>query len=139
MKSNSAEGGQNLSPAGSHETADRNQLDFEIEFYSGILAANPSYVEVLRVLSNNLTAKGDHRRCLDYDRRLTQLCPEDRVAHYNLACSYSLLDMIEPALKALKLALELGFEDLDYIREDLDLESVRKDDRFHELLRKFAR
>lgn len=123
---------------GGANTKSAGQLDFEIEFYSGILRRHPNYVEVLRIMSNNLTAKGDYVRCLDYDRRLTLLCPHDRVAHYNLACSYSLLEMLDPALDSLRCALKLGFCDYAYLRKDRDLEALRKDARFEELLKTFG-
>lgn len=112
----------------------QNQLDFEIAFYDGILARNPNYVEVLRVMGNNLTAKGDCERSLELDRRLTRLCPCDRIAQYNLACTYSRLGMIDHSLKTLARAFELGYDELDYVESDPDLDNVRKDPRFRELI-----
>lgn len=116
----------------------QNQLDFEIEFYSGIVDRAPNYIEALRVLGNNLTAKGDYRRGLEIDRRIARLSPCDRVAHYNLACSYSLLGMVEPALAALQKAIEFGYDEFDYMQEDRDLEALRKDPRFRELLETYG-
>ena len=116
-----------------HATS-RSQLDFELGFYADVLGRSPNYIEVLRVMANDLTAKGDHQGSLGIDRRLTRLCPFDRIAHYNLACSYSLVGMIEPALGALAKALEYGYDEFAYLTEDRDLELVRKDPRFRELL-----
>ena len=70
--------------------ADQNQLDFEIDFYGGILERLPDYVDVLRVMGNYLTLKGRYAQGLVIDKRLVQLRPKDPLAHYNLACSYAL-------------------------------------------------
>jgi hypothetical protein len=118
-------------------SAEKSQLDFELEFFEGVLHRNPDFVDALRVHGNNLTLKGRYVEGLKIDRRLVQLRPRDPLAHYNLACSYSLLKRIDPALRALRKAIELGYSDFRYLREDRDLAAVRKDPRFRQLLREF--
>lgn len=127
------------SPAGSAlvKTQDQSQLDFEIEFFGGILERQPSYVDVLRVQGNNLTLKGRFVEGLQIDKKLAMLRPGDPLVHYNLACSLSLLRKKEPALKTLRRAIELGYRDFRYIREDRDLDFIRNDPRFRQLLREF--
>ena len=116
---------------------DQNQLEFELDFFSAILKRYPDYVDVLRVLGNLLTLKGRYAEGLQVDRRLVQLRPSDALAHYNLACSYALLKKPEQALKTLRRAVELGYRDFRYMREDRDLDSIRHDPRFRQLLREF--
>lgn len=118
-------------------TADQGQLDFELDFYSRILERFPDFVDVLRVQGNNLTLKGRYAEGLQIDRRLVQLRPNDALAHYNLACSYALLKKVDLALKMLRKAIELGYRDFRYMREDRDLDTVRHDPRFRQLLREF--
>jgi tetratricopeptide (TPR) repeat protein len=127
----SVKGAASLSPA------DQNQLDFEIEFFAGILERLPDYVDVLRVMGNNLTLKGRYAQGLQIDKRLIQLRPSDPLAHYNLACSFALLKRPDQALKTLRRAVELGYRDFRYMREDRDLDTVRHDPRFRQLLREF--
>jgi tetratricopeptide (TPR) repeat protein len=117
--------------------ADQSQLDFELEFFGRILERHPDYVDVLRVQGNNLTLKGRYPEGLQIDKRLVQLRPEDPLAHYNLACSYALLKRPEHALRTLRRAVELGYRDFRYMREDRDLDSIRHDPRFRQLLREF--
>lgn len=117
------------------KSSDRSQLDFELDFFGQILERNPDYVDVLRVQGNNLTLKGRYAEGLQIDRRLVQLRPADALAHYNLACSLALLKKVDPALKALRRAVELGYCDFRYMREDRDLDAVRHDPRFRQLLR----
>jgi tetratricopeptide (TPR) repeat protein len=117
--------------------AEQSQLDFELDFFGAILARNPDYVDVLRVMGNNLTLKGRYAQGLQIDKRLVQLRPGDSLAHYNLACSYALLKRPDQALKTLRLAVELGYRDFRYMREDRDLDSIRHDPRFRQLLREY--
>jgi tetratricopeptide (TPR) repeat protein len=117
--------------------SEQSQLDFEIEFFGGILERHPDYVDVLRVLGNNLTLKGRYAQGLQIDKRLIQLRPNDPLAHYNLACSYALLKRAELAIKTLRRAVELGYRDFRYMREDHDLDSIRHDPRFRQLLREY--
>ena len=116
---------------------DQNQIDFELDFFTGVLERSPDYVDVLRVMGHLLTLKGRYAEGLQVDKRLVGLRPNDCLAHYNLACSYALLKRNELALKTLRRAVELGYCDFRYMREDRDLESIRHDPRFRQLLREF--
>lgn len=120
--------------AHSHE---QSQLDFELEFFGRLLERHPDFVDVLRVQGNNLTLKGRFAEGLQIDKRLVGLRPHDPLAHYNLACSYALLKKPEQALKVLRRAVELGYRDFRYMREDRDLDSIRHDPRFRQLLREY--
>jgi tetratricopeptide (TPR) repeat protein len=117
--------------------SDQSQLDFEIEFFGHILERHADYVDVLRVQGNNLTLKGRYTEGLQIDRRLIQLRPSDPLAHYNLACSYALLKRTDHAIKTLRRAIELGYHDFRYMREDHDLDTIRHDPRFRQLLREY--
>ena len=116
---------------------EQSQLDFELEFFGRILHRHPDYIDVLRVQGNNLTLKGRFADGLQIDKRLVGLRPHDPLAHYNLACSYALLRKPEQALKILRRAVELGYRDFRYMREDRDLDSIRHDPRFRQLLREY--
>jgi tetratricopeptide (TPR) repeat protein len=116
---------------------DQNQLDFELEFFGRVLDQQPDYVDVLRVQGNNLTLKGRYAEGLQIDKRLIQLRPSDPLAHYNLACSYALLKRPDFAIRTLRRAVELGYRDFRYMREDHDLDSIRHDPRFRQLMREF--
>jgi tetratricopeptide (TPR) repeat protein len=117
--------------------ANQTQLDFEIEFYGAILEKHPCYVDALRAHGTNLTLKGRYADGLQVDKRLVQLRPTDPLAHYNLACSYALLKRPDHAIKTLRRAIELGYRDFRYMREDHDLDAIRHDPRFRQLLREF--
>lgn len=113
------------------------QLDFEIDFFRSVLERYPEYLDVLRVLGNSLTRRGRVREGLEIDKRLLRLRPLDPLVHYNLACSFALLQQVEPALKALRRALELGYDDFPYLRQDADLDAIRQDPRFRQIVAEF--
>ena len=113
---------------------EQSQLDFELEFFGRILERDPLFTDALRVHGNNLAAKGLYARALQVDRRLVRLLPDRAVPWYNLACSYAVLGMTDPAVSALQRALELGYRHLDHLRRDPDLRSLRRDPRFIRLL-----
>ena len=116
---------------------EQSQLDFELEFLGRILERDPYFTDALRVHANNLAAKGLYGRALQVDRRLVRLLPDRAIPWYNLACSYALLGMTDPAVAALQRALELGYRHLDHLRRDPDLKSLRHDPRLIRLLRRF--
>jgi tetratricopeptide (TPR) repeat protein len=116
---------------------EQSQLDFELEFFGRILERDPLFGDALRVHGNNLAAKGEYARALQIDRRLVRLLPDRAVPWYNLACSYALMGMIDPAFAALQRALELGYRYFEHLRRDPDLKSLRRDPRFARLLRRY--
>ena len=67
-------------------------LDQEILFLEGIIRRDESYVEALQILGDGYTSRGRYAEGLKIDERLSKLRPEDSLVHYNLACSYSLMD-----------------------------------------------
>jgi tetratricopeptide (TPR) repeat protein len=117
---------------------DQSQLDFDLAFFDSLLAREPNYIDVLRCQGELLTRKGLHERALKIDRRLVTLLPDDCVVHYNLACSLALAGELRAAIRELRTALEYGYEDLDYMLVDSDLDSLRSDPEFQALLREFA-
>lgn len=112
----------------------RSQLDFEIDFFERILSRDPSYAEVLINLGDLFARKGCHRRALQVDLRLAQLCPRSATVFYNLACSHALLTHMSEALSALEAAVDLGYDDLEHLLSDPDLAAIRRHVGFRRVL-----
>ncbi len=117
----------------------REDLDFEISFYERLLKKRPDFINALVALGDAYTKRGRYEDGLKVDKRLVRLKPDDPLVHYNLACSYSLLKMAESALSALKKAIRLGYRDFAFMERDPDLEYIRKDPRYKELLFEYAK
>lgn len=103
---------------------------FEAGLARAVLAHNPDHLVALQMLGGSLTRLGRHDEALVVDRRLVRLLPGDPVVHYNLACSLSNLGRVDDAFRSLDRALDLGYRDIRFLREDPDLENVRQDPRF---------
>jgi len=131
-----AGGSSGRSPQIAHEDwfGSLNQLDFDIDFFEGLLARNGDSVEVLRVLAELVSQKGLVKRAVELDRRLVDVLPNDFLARYNLACSLARAGRPDEAIDALSRAILLGYDDLAHLEVDPDLDSLREHPEFRELL-----
>ncbi|MBM4019862.1 MAG: hypothetical protein FJ288_16330 [Planctomycetes bacterium] len=110
------------------------QQDFDIRFLEDLLARMGDNTELLAQLGYLYTHVGRYRDGLAVDRRLVALRPRDPIACYNLACSHSRLKQAGRAFAALRRAIELGYRDLEHMQVDPDLENIRKDPRWNDLV-----
>ncbi|MCB9747200.1 MAG: hypothetical protein H6755_02205 [Candidatus Omnitrophica bacterium] len=115
------------------KTRNRN-INFEIEFYEGVLNKTPDFFEALCALGDLYTKKGHYQKGLQIDKRLVRIRPNDPVVLYNLACSYSLLNDVDQAFDNLQRAITLGYDDLYHLEHDDDLNNLRKNDKFRQYL-----
>ena len=112
----------------------KEDLNFEISFYEKFLETNPDFVHALIALGDAYTKSQRYKDGLKIDKRLAKLRPDDPIVYYNLACSYSLLKMVDECLAALRRAIQIGYNDFDFMQKDPDLEFIRKDSRYKDLL-----
>ncbi|MDR2419740.1 MAG: hypothetical protein LBD40_00220 [Puniceicoccales bacterium] len=89
---------------------------------------------VLQALSQYYTLTGNTAKSLQIDRRILKLHPHDPAAHYNLACGLALKNKTNEACQALSKAIQLGYHDWQWIREDTDFDNIRHADAFRQLL-----
>ena len=118
--------------------SERPGLEFLAEFLGTAIKHRPDNVEALAELGHVYTRLGRLKEGLEVDRLLVRLVPDNPTVHYNLACSLALSGAPTEALDALETAVRLGYKDADFLVEDGDLASVRKDPRFAALLRKLS-
>ncbi len=105
-------------------------MDFEIEFCERLLKKRPHFIQALSLLGDLYTRKGLYLQGLKVDEMLYLLKPRDLVVLYNLACSYSLLNEKDKALRSIKQAIHCGYDDFHHIENDTDLDNLRSDSRF---------
>ena len=109
---------------------------FDIGFYESILRREPRYSDVIEILGGLYTKVGRIADGLRMDRRLVKLEPNNATAHYNLACSLALSKRRADALRSLRQAVSLGYEDYDWMSQDPDLEGLKTTPEFKLLLKK---
>lgn len=104
-------------------------------FYEKLIKINPNFVEVLFQLSYIYISLKDYKNSLKIDKKIAELLNLDPISYYNLACDYSLLGDIKKAERNLKIAILLGFNKKKYIKEDKDLDLLRKSKNFKGIAR----
>ena len=117
---------------------DLREDQIELKFLEGVRRRIGDEPDLLKAIGDLYTAVGRHEEGLDVDLLLTRMCSDDAFVWYNLACSLALLDRTGEALDALARAIDLGYDDGDWMRTDTDLQSIRGDERFQALLKKLA-
>ena len=115
-----------------------NDPDFEIGFFESVLRHSPGYTDVIEILGELYTRNGRIADGLRMDRRMVRLQPANATAHYNLGCSLALSRRKTDALKSLREAVDLGYEDLTWMMKDADLKDLREHPEFTQLLTRIA-
>ena len=77
---------------------------------------------------------GDYAAVADRARELTESEPRYAVPLYNLACCESLAGRTDEALEHLRQAIELMDGMREYAKSDSDLDAIRKEAAFEELV-----
>lgn len=107
---------------------------FEITFFESVLRRSPDYTEVIEILGGLYTKHGRISDGLKMDRKLVRYLPENATAHYNLACSLALSKRKTDALHSLKKAIELGYNDVEWMMKDPDLGELKQHPEFEALV-----
>lgn len=110
--------------------SEKHDIDFEIQFYEGILGKSPDFIQALIALGDLYTKAGYYQKGLDIDQRLACLRPDDPYVLYNLSCSYSLLGHVDKSFAVMQEAVGCGYRDFKFLEKDKDLENLRCDQRF---------
>lgn len=114
---------------------DRLGMEFLAEFLGRAVTRRPGNFDALFELGHVLTELGRHAEGLRVDLELVRLAPDNPIVHYNLGCSQALLGDKDDALASLRQAVELGYDDVEYLVSDEDLSSLRDDAGFQTLVR----
>jgi len=113
--------------------------DFQVRILEAGLKSDSENYNILFELGNAYTRTGRYEEGLDIDRKLTRIKPGNPVVHYNLACSLALLQRMDEAFEELEVSFKLGYREYNYIISDPDLENLRGDGRFAELVERYLR
>lgn len=109
--------------------------EFLASIYGVAARRHPDNLDVLAELGHVYTRLGRYEEGLEVDRQLVAHAPDDPLHRYNLACSLALLGQAEDALAALERAVELGYDDLEFLAQDPDLRSLHGHPRFVALVK----
>lgn len=112
----------------------RREDEVEVRLLEGIRRRCPDDDRVWRALAGLYTRVGRHEDGLAEDLKLAQAFPCEPDVWYNLACSHALLGHVDDAFTALHTAVEHGYQNAEWMIKDKDLQPIRNDPRFNQLL-----
>ncbi len=98
---------------------------FEILFYENLTRRDRTNPAALELLGGLYSKYGMPKQTLRIDRRLSKLLPDDARIRYNFACSLSILSRKSEAVSELAQAIELGYDDWDWMKKDPDLAPLK--------------
>jgi TolB-like protein/Tfp pilus assembly protein PilF len=107
-----------------------------VEVVERRLEFNPDDVPMLLDGASALAALGERQRSLEWASRILDKAGNDALVLYNLACLYSLAGEVTSALESLEKSYDAGLADPEWMRQDSDLDNIRKHARYKELVKR---
>ncbi len=98
------------------------------------LDLNPDDPRALYMGAMSLTMLGESEKAREWNRRALAMDPDDPSVLYNIACAFSMEGQLNEAIGALEKALNEGFGHWNWIENDSDLDPIRNEPGFLELL-----
>jgi tetratricopeptide (TPR) repeat protein len=98
------------------------------------LEFNPDDPRAYYMGGSALILLGETERGEQWFSRALAIEPENVGTNYNIACLYAQIGKIDKAIDSLRRAVDNGFAHKEWIEHDSDLDSLRNDSRFQELL-----
>ena len=105
---------------------------------AGPVAVDPRRLQELHRVAIQRLQAGDTRSAIAAYGELLELAPEDDTALYNTACAYALRGSRHEALVFLERAVAAGFTNFEHVRSDSDLDSLRAEPRYLQLMAREA-
>jgi len=105
-----------------------------IEMARQHLEFNPEDVRAIYMAANGMAVLGQTDRALAWTARAIEIRPDDSMLLYNAGCIYSLCRERALALDALERAAKLGLTHRGWYEHDSNLDFVRDDPRFQQIL-----
>ena len=99
------------------------------------LELNPDDYSARIVVASALIELGEREdEAMEWASAVLESGTQDSLALYNLTCFYSKAGEVEKALDSLDRSVGAGYRDVDWVRQDSDLDNIRDDPRFDTLV-----
>ncbi len=118
--------------------ADLGRPEEALEAYNKAIEIKPDFHEAWTVKGITLADLDRHDEALKAYNEAIEIKPDYQLGWYNLACLYSLKKEKEKALKYLLKAIENGYKNLSHIEKDSDLDYIRNEKEFQEIISKLT-
>jgi serine/threonine protein kinase/Flp pilus assembly protein TadD len=113
----------------------RKTLDKVLEIYPIYLSKNPDDSRAHMYFAIQLAQVGRYEEAKASGKKALELNPGDSLMLYNAACLYARLGDKHLAAVTLRDSVAAGQEDFEWIKRDADLESIRNEPEYIELMR----
>jgi serine/threonine protein kinase/Tfp pilus assembly protein PilF len=100
------------------------------------LELNPDDARAYYMGGGGLLLLGEVEKGEEWFARAIAIEPGNVGTHYNIACVYAQIGKIDKSIENLRNAIEHGFSHKEWVENDPDLDPLRNDSRFQELLAK---
>jgi tetratricopeptide (TPR) repeat protein len=110
-------------------------LSFLIGFYPEYLARHPEDARARLYLGVNLAEAGRPEEAIEQANLALQSGDSDPLMLYNASCLYSRVGDLDGAIETLKKSIEGGFGYYEWIKNDPDLENIRGESGYIELMK----
>lgn len=104
-------------------------------FFPDYLERNPDDSRARILFATLLVGMGKNEEAKNETKMALELNPNDNVMLYNAACVYSQVNEIKLAIDTLKGIIASGFKHYDWFKRDPDLDNIRNDPEFIELIK----
>ena len=119
---------------GKHEKSNE-MLDKMLETINRHLIKHPDDARGHLFYAISLAHKRDLDRAREEAKKALEINPNDPLMQYNASCFYSQMDDKKLAIESLKNAFAAGYQDYEWVKRDSDLENIRKEPEFIELMK----
>jgi serine/threonine protein kinase/tetratricopeptide (TPR) repeat protein len=106
-----------------------------LQVYPRYLSQHPDDARAHMYFALTLTRAGKTGEAKQEAEKALALSPDDPVMSYNTACFYARLGEQSLAAKTLQKAVTIGYENYEWMKRDPDLESVRNEPEYIELMK----
>ncbi|HKI78582.1 MAG TPA: protein kinase [Ignavibacteriaceae bacterium] len=101
-----------------------------IETYRRHLTQHPDDARCYMYLATDLAQQGHKEEALLQAKKALELNPDDPLMLYNACCFYAQLGEKDNALKSIVAAIDVGYANIEWLENDVDLDSIRNEPQF---------
>ncbi|HKJ81646.1 MAG TPA: protein kinase [Ignavibacteriaceae bacterium] len=110
-----------------------------IDAYRKYLIQHPDDARCHMYLATDLAQQGQKEEALSEAQKALELNPDDPLMLYNACCFYAQLGEKENAIKSIRSAMDVGYANIEWLEKDVDLDSIRSDPKFQEIVQTLKR
>ena len=110
-------------------------LNEGLHVYSKYLSKHPDDARGHMYFAVDLAQAGEEEKAKAEAAKALELSPGDPLMLYNAACFYSQMNEKKLGLDSLRKAIDLGFGEFEWLKRDSDLDNLRNEPEFEELLK----